>query len=315
VLFSFFPLRNYLRKEKPDFAVTTLSRLNLIVLMVKATLKIQTRIIIREANTFSILTKINNNNIEWLTYFFAKIFYKRADCIVAVSKGVAKDLIDNLNIPENNIKVIYNPIVDKKIGELAGLEPDLDWFKNKEYPLLIAAGRIAPQKDFETLLRSFEIVFKSVKSRLVIFGAYIEEEGGSAAEYDKLKKMIARSGLEEYIFFNGFESNLYRYLSRADLFILSSKSEGLPGVLIQALACGCPVISTDCPSGPREILEGGKYGSLIKIGDFETMAEEIIKNLNSPVSKDILIERAQFFNSEKSLANYLEIFDKTGSQE
>ena len=155
---------------------------------------------------------------------------------------------------------------------------------------------MTPQKNFPLLINAFQQIQEETKAKLVILG------GGP--EKPKLKKLIQEYEISDHVYLPGYVSNPYAYLSRASLFALSSDFEGLPTVLIEALACGCPVVSTDCPSGPREILEDGKWGTLVPVGDAEKLAEAMVKTLNNPPQRARLKERAEAFNVASAVKQY-----------
>ena len=172
-------------------------------------------------------------------------------------------------------------------------------FYDSAPPVLLAAGRFTGQKDYPNMIRAFAKVRAERPARLMILG-----EGKQRAE---LEALIAELGVADDVALPGFVDNPFMYMSRASLFVLASKWEGLPGVLIQAMACGCPVVSTDCPSGPREILEGGKYGPLVEVGDVQGLADAILRTLESSVPSAELKARAADFSLESICDEYLNL--------
>jgi len=202
--------------------------------------------------------------LVWISTYLT---LRLVDAIVAVSHGVAEDFARSFNIALRKIQVIYNPIVDEELLKKAEEPLDHPWFQKGEPPVILAAGRLHVQKDFPTLLRAFALVRREIPSRLVILG-----EGEKRKELEELAQEL---GIREHLDLPGFVENPYKYMKRAAVFVLSSQWEGLPTVLVEAMACGCPVVSTDCPSGPREILENGKWGKLVPPGDPVKLAEAI----------------------------------------
>jgi glycosyltransferase involved in cell wall biosynthesis len=176
---------------------------------------------------------------------------------------------------------------------------DHPWFAEGAPPVILGVGKLKPQKDFATLLRAFATLRAGRAARLVILG-----EGEQRGELEALAQNL---GIAADVALPGFVDNPFPYMARASLFVLSSRFEGLPGVLIQALACGCPAVSTDCPSGPAEILEGGRYGPLVPVGDAEGLARAMAETLAAPLSPDILRERAAFFSTERAACNTLAV--------
>jgi glycosyltransferase involved in cell wall biosynthesis len=193
--------------------------------------------------------------------------------VVAVSEGAAADLIETLGLPRSRVRIIYNPVVLPELWQ-KGAEPvDHPWFVPGQPPVIVAAGRLTKEKDFPTLIQAFCCVRKAYPCRLMILG-----EG---RERNRLEQLVQSLNLESDVSMPGFVHNPYKYMTRSCLFILSSSSEGLPSVLIEALALGVPVISTDCESGPREILKNGLLGTLTPVGDIASMSSHILKSLTS----------------------------------
>jgi glycosyltransferase involved in cell wall biosynthesis len=302
-LYSVCKLRKYLNEQKPDVLVSTLSRVNIAAILAKKFAGVNTKLILREANTFSVYLDSNKSLWDKIIDYIIKMLYRRGDKIVAVSEGVASDLRKTLPNLNNKITVIYNPVIDEEIFERSTEPVENDWLKNDKIPVVIGAGRISEQKDFSTLIKAFNIVLQQKEVRLLILGKYSEND----SEYLKLVKLINELGIIDRVKFEGFVSNPFAYLSRASVFVLSSKWEGLPGVLIQALACGCPVVSTDCPSGPNEVISDQSIGYLSPVGDYNHLAENISKTLDSKIDKAALIERSKKFSVDKCADNYLKM--------
>ena len=192
-----------------------------------------------------------------------RLFYPWADCIVGVSAGVAADVARLAAVDPETVRVIYNPVVTLDLVEDAQAPVPHPWFEDAT-PVLVAAGRLRPQKDFPTLLRAFATLRASRDARLIILG--------DGPEIKNLEALVVELGLDEDVQLPGNTSNPYAYMARAAAFVLSSRWEGLPTVLVEALRCGAPVIATDCPSGSREILADGRYGTLVPVGDIRALA-------------------------------------------
>jgi glycosyltransferase involved in cell wall biosynthesis len=186
------------------------------------------------------------------------------------------------------------------------------WFRPAAPPVVLAVGSLSARKDFPTLVRAFARVRAERDCRLVILGQAAspkkteEKRGG-------LMALAGSLGVAADIDLPGFVTNPYAYLARAAVFVLSSAHEGLPGVLIEALACGCPVVSTDCPSGPAEILDGGRFGALVPVGDDQAMAAAIATTLDRPIEAATLRERATLFDVDRAVDRYLELLLAGGS--
>jgi glycosyltransferase involved in cell wall biosynthesis len=197
------------------------------------------------------------------------------------------------------VHTIHNPIVDARLLARAQNPCLHPWLQGGDRPVLLTVGRLAPQKDHMTLLRAFAIVRRTREARLVIFG-----EGTERARIESLRRDL---GLEADVDLPGVTDNPYAAMRRASLFVLSSRFEGLPTVLVEALACGCPTVSTTCPSGPAEILNGGRYGVLVTPENPEALAAGILKGLDQLWDREMLRRRGAEFSIAASLDQYLGI--------
>jgi len=198
--------------------------------------------------------------------------YPKADVVVANSQDGAREVEEYMGWTRGRVETIYNPTVGSTIAGMAAEEVSDPWFAADEVPVVMGLGRLDEQKDFATLVRAVAVVRMTQECRLVIFGDGSLRDGiaGLATELE----------VAQHVRLEGFVENPYKYLSRSQAFVLSSRYEGLPNALIEAQACGVPAISTDCPTGPREILEDGKSGALVPVGDHVAMAEAIIRVLS-----------------------------------
>ena len=206
-------------------------------------------------------------------------------------------------MPPNKIDVIYNPAGDERIIELAKEKVEKNYFKNNFN--IINIGRLTKQKDHITLLKAMKIVLKKVQCNLIIIG-----EG---SERDNIYKFIQDNNLESNVNLIGYKSNPWKYLSRSDLFVLSSIWEGFGNVIVESMMMGVPVISSDCNSGPSEILEEGKYGDLFEIRDYNKLSELILKEFNSSGSKkklNLSLERSNIFSINEISKKYSDSFEK-----
>jgi glycosyltransferase involved in cell wall biosynthesis len=272
VLTSLPALVHYLQRKRPA-ALLSVLHANMVALWARRLAHVPTRVVVSERNTLSCSVQHYASDLRMrLAPQLIRHFYRWADGIVAVSKGVADDLSRTSGIPAERIQVIYNPIVTPELRTKAQAPLEHPWFGAGEPPVILAVGRLTTQKDFLTLVRAFALVRQRRAARLLILG-----EG---EEWRALEALAERLGLEKDVSLPGFVANPYPYMTRASLFVLSSRWEGLPGVLIEALYCGLPLISTDCPSGPREILANGRYGQLVPVGDAMALARAIERSLN-----------------------------------
>jgi glycosyltransferase involved in cell wall biosynthesis len=269
---SITKLAAYLKRESPEALMAALHYPCEVALIAKRLSGVSTRIVVSEHNNLSKEVQEMPELGIRLKPVAARIFYPWADGIVAVSQGVAKDLAKLAHLPLERIQVIYNPVLIPKIFEQAKESVNHPWFSPGEPPVILGVGRLQIQKDFPTLIRAFAEVKKQKMSRLVILG--------SGPEKPHLENLIEELGIQEDVDLLGFVENPYSYMENAQVFVLSSIWEGLGNVLIEAMALGTPVVSSDCESGPAEILDDGKYGHLVNVGDSQAMADSILKVLS-----------------------------------
>lgn len=271
VLVSLPELINYIRREKPTVLLSSLHA-NIIALWAKRLAGYQLRVIVCQHDTFSITSTQRAGFKKRILTQLVKYFYPWADGIVAVSKGVADILSQVSGIPHKNIHVIHNPIITPEMQQKT-IEPLAHpWFKLGQPPVLISVGSLCKRKDFSTLIQAFARVRETRLLHLIVLG-----EGN---ERPALEALVKKLNIEQDVSLPGFVLNPYSIMKHASVFALSSRAEGLPTVLVEAMYCGIPVISTDCPSGPREILADGKYGQLVPVGDVDSLTQAIIKALN-----------------------------------
>jgi glycosyltransferase involved in cell wall biosynthesis len=277
VLYSLPGLVRYLRRERPQAMLSALNHANIVAIWAKLLARVQTRLVVSERTTLSRSIENASSVRVKLLPFLIKTFYPYADAVVAVSRGVAEDLVTTTKLPMEKIKVIYNPVITPELFAKAEEPLDHPWFRPGEPPVVLGVGRLTQAKDFPTLIRAFALVRKERPARLMILG-----EG---EERPKLEALVRELGLEEDVALPGFVENPYKYMKRAAVFVLSSRWEGLPAVLIEAMALGTPVVATNCPSGPAEILEGGKWGRLVAVGDVNALAKAVEEMLIQPYSQ------------------------------
>lgn len=297
---SFIPLLRYLRRARPEVLLSTLSEANVVAAAVKLLGRLNTRIIVRQA---CVLRQAEATTFNQRVLRAAiPVFYRYADAVVAISNGVAENLIQVIGLNPKNIHVIYNPAFHPSIIKKAAASNVHRWL-NEDIPVLVAAGRLSPQKDFVTLIKAVHIVSQTHDVKLIVLG-----EGG---EREYLEGLIRDLRLEKIISLPGFVDNPFAYIQRAHAMIFSSAYEGFGNVLVEALALGTPVIATDCPSGPREILDNGRYGFLVPVGDVRALAAAICKSLDEPdPDAERLIERAREFSADRIAKQYLDLIGK-----
>jgi len=298
VLYSLPGLVRYLQRDRPNAMLSTLNHSNIIALWARRLAGVKLRLIVREANTLRISSSNAPTLREKLMPSLMRLFYPWADGIIAVSQGVAEDLIRIIGVPAEKVKIIHNPSVTPDIFAKAGETLDHPWFAPGEPPVILGVGRLTMQKDFPTLIRAFALLRKESPARLMILG-----EG---EERPKLEALVRELNLEQDVALPGFVDIPYKYMKRAAVFVLSSRWEGFSNATVEAMALGTPVVSTDCPSGSAEILEGGRWGRLVPVGDIGTMASAIAAALNDTNRPDGSI-RAREFGLNSAIEEYLKV--------
>lgn len=295
-LFYLPALVRYLQQERPDALLSAKTVSNLVALWAARLAGVPMRVVISERTHLS--TEVKQNG--WCPLLpTIRRTYPRADVRVAVSNGVADDLSHLAHIPRHDVVTIYNPVVHAGLSELAKAHLDHAWFQRDAPPVILGAGRLTQQKDFATLLRAFARVRRRRLARLVILG-----EGGLRADLEALARTL---GVAADLDMPGFVQNPHAYMARAAVFALSSAWEGLGRVVIESLAAGCPVVSTDCASGPAEVLDEGTYGRLVPVGDSRALAEALVAALEEPPPREQLQRRAQYFSVERAADRYLDV--------
>ncbi|MBE9216597.1 glycosyltransferase [Plectonema cf. radiosum LEGE 06105] len=291
-------LIKYLQQENPTTMLAALHYPCEIALLAKPMAGVSTRIIVSEHNHLSLEAKRIPQLSTSLTPLAARLLYPWADGIVSVSEGVAADLAKVTNLPKKRIDLIYNPVITPELFVKARESVNHPWFESGQPPVILAVGRLHPQKDYPTLLRAFTQVRQQFRCRLVILG-----EG---PEKDNLNNLINQLELQADVAMLGFVDNPYAYMANSAVFVLSSAWEGFGNVIAEALAVGTPVVSTNCESGPREILADGKYGELTPVGDAKAMAKAIL-NVLSGNRKQVDAQWLNQFKLETCTEKYLEV--------
>lgn len=294
----------YLRTVRPDAVLTAGTQSNLAAIIARAAAGIPARLVISEHNTLSIVARRGHGIFRWAYPGLVRRFYPEADAVAAVSRGVAQDLAQIAGLSEEQITLIYNPVDAEAIVHAGKMPAEHPWLTDHSCQIVLGVGRLHRQKDFPTLIRAFAIARKERDLRLAILG------GGS--ERKMLETLCQQLGVQDDVFMPGFVDNPFIWMSRASLFVLSSAWEGFALVLVEALASGCPVISTDCPNGPREILQDGTYGSLVPIGNSEAMAAAMLATLAAPPDAVRLRARAAEFSVSATVAGYRRLLEGTG---
>jgi glycosyltransferase involved in cell wall biosynthesis len=291
------PLRVYLKECNPALTLSFGYRMNRAFLAAKIGSGYRGISMISEHTRFS--EEYSNPVVRMLHRLQTRMLYRHADCCVCVSNGVRDDLIDNGILTPEQARVIYNPIF---VADVDAPAPH-PWFHDERGPIILGAGSFLTLKDFETLLRAFSILHRTrPTARLVLLG-----EG---SHRKNLEKIVGDLNLRECVSLPGFFPNPAPYMAKASVFVLSSRREGFGNVLVEAMACGVNVVSTNCPSGPAEILDNGLYGWLTPVGDPDKMAAAMDDALRNPKPAEFLKTRAGYFSKEKSIENYVKLIEE-----
>ena len=301
-LILFFKFKKIINNNEVDLVLAA-KNLPMAVLLKKYS-KSKFKLFLREAvHPFAAAKNQRSYINSKFVIFLKKKLYPSADKIIAISEGVKKSLIEKLKLPSSKIEVIYNPAGDNRIIELSKEKVENNYFSNNFN--IINIGRLTKQKDHITLLKAMKLVLKKIQCNLLIIG--------DGSERKNIYKFIKDNDLENNVNLLGYKSNPWKYLSRSDLFVLSSIWEGFGNVIVESMILGVPVISSDCNSGPSEILVDGKYGDLFEIRDYNKLSELILKEYNSRESKsklDLIAKRSNNFSINEISRRYAESFEK-----
>jgi glycosyltransferase involved in cell wall biosynthesis len=290
----------YLLARKPEAMITAMTHCSAAAVVARTIAHQKTKIIATEHNTMSRIVA-NTSGLKYhLMPLWGRWALNSADSIVAVSHGVADDLSAQTGILRKRFQVIYNPVITEALYSAAEAPVEHPWFQAGEPPVILAVGRLDKQKDFPMLIRAFRLVRNRRPARLMILG-----EG---PDRGRIEQVVYETGLTKDVALPGFERNPYRFMNRAAVFASSSQWEGFGVALVEALAVGVPVVSTNCTHGPSEILCNGKFGTLVPVGDHEAMAQALLDALNNPTQNDCSVHLEQF--TVRSVAsNYLSVLN------
>jgi glycosyltransferase involved in cell wall biosynthesis len=294
-------LAAYFRQTRPNAVLSALTHMNLATVAAMRWARLPSRLVLSERNQIS--SKAHEASTFWqqTIYRTVPVAYRSADMVVAVSHGVANDLARFGHLPESRICVIHNPVFDNDVEVLARASANHGWFEPSGPPIILAAGRLHRQKGFDVLLEAFAMARAECDCRLVI--------GGEGGERAALSAAAERLGVAHDVDLPGFLENPFALMARAGVFVLSSRWEGFPNALVEAMACGAPVVATDCPSGPREILSEGRYGTLVPVDDPQALAKALVATLRHPPDTRQSQARAQSFSVAAAARRYLDVLE------
>ena len=296
-------LLHFVREQHPRVVMTGHGRDDLVAIAVRERLRDpDVRFFLRVGTSLAHRAELRSRLPfkQWLRRWQQQRLFARSDGIIANSQGAATELRKYLKTPNLPVAVLPNPTLTPELLKRARAPVEHPWLQPGELPVIMGIGRLGRAKDFPTLLRAFALVREKRPCRLLILG-----KGRQLAALEQLGRHL---GIAENVQFAGFVDNPHAHLARARLFVLSSLWEGCPNALIEALAVGTPAVATDCPSGPREILDKGRYGPLVAPGDPEAMAKVILATLEQPLPAEILRQAVTRYTAQNSAQAYLEAF-------
>ena len=303
VISSLPALVAYLRRERPAAIITFMDHAGVTALWARRLGGTGVRVICTVHTNLTQTTGNSPNARSRMLPLLIRTFYPWADQVVAVSHGVARGLSTATGFPLAKVRVIYNPVISDSLLAQAQQPADHPWLAPGQPPVILGVGRLTRAKDFPNLIQAFAVVRRRRVARLLILG--------DGEERPALTSLIAELGLTEDVDLPGFRDNAMAYMARSAVFVLSSMREGLPTVLIEALAAGASVVSTDCPSGPREILQDGRLGPLVPVGNSSALGEAILRSLEQPAGAVPLQELAPFTWST-AVNQYLSLVESAG---
>lgn len=295
------PLIQYLKKNRPKVLISALEDPNTLAIIAKIFARVPTRLVITIHNHLSRYCTESDELKRKITPFFVRWLFPYADAVVAVSQGVADDTAKMSGLSPNKIELIYNPIFTPELLDKIQEPVDHAWLLDPQVSVILGVGRLTKQKDFATLIRAFAIVREQHPVKLMILG--------QGEELSHLKALVAELNLIGEVAFPGFVSNPYAYMRYSKMLVMSSIFEGFGNVIVEGMIAGTPVVSTDCESGPSEILENGKYGKLVKVGDVRGLASAILDTMKHPPDPIILQQRGQEFSLETAVEKYLQVLE------
>ncbi len=295
---------SYMEQEKPDVVYSAWGTANIVALLDRAESRHKPRLVVSLRRSF--------DNNPWRKMKFTLMFHfiSEADAVHAVSRGVADEAVREYGIAREKILSVYNPAFHSEIPHLKRQPCAHSWIAEKgEEKTILWVGKLVLHKDPATMLHAFRLLAERRNARLIMLG--MEVKAGSVSnlirEWD--------APVRDRVFLQAYVENPYSWMAGADVLVLTSKSEGLPNVLIEAMACGCPVVSTDCPHGPREILEDGCWGRLTPVGDAGALVDAIEATLEDPPAAEELIARAMDFSEERLMPQLMEMLGLPGKRQ
>ncbi|MEP3032879.1 MAG: glycosyltransferase [Pseudoruegeria sp.] len=293
---SIFSLYRYIKAARPQFIIASMTHINAAVIL--ASLFVLTRpfLIVVEHNQYD-MNLVQKSGLVRLAYRLAPLLYRFADVVAGVSEGVRVSVARAMGVSRDTVSVLYNPVVTPELTIKAAEPARHDWLISRDVPVILAVGRLMPSKNYPLMLEAFSKLRSTRPVRLIVLG-----EGKLRPDLESLAGM---KGISSDVDFVGFRDNPLAFMKACDVFLMSSDWEGHPTVLIEAMACGAPIVSTDCRSGPGEILCDGSFGRLVPVGDAEALADAVSNALDDPGDPAPRIAHANTFSDDRAVTAYL----------
>ncbi len=293
---SIFGLYRYIKSTRPPVIISSMTHINAAAIMASFPLREKPFLLVVEHNQYDRNLALKKGLVR-LAYKLAPILYRAADVVAGVSEGVRTSVAQAMGVSRDRVRVLYNPVVTPELPSRAAETADHEWLTNHEVPVILAVGRLMPAKNFPLLLEAFSKLRETRPARLIVLG-----EGKLRPDLEALAKL---RGISSDVDFAGFRDNPLAFMRACDVFVMSSDWEGHPTVLIEAMACGAPIVSTDCRSGPAEILCDGQFGRLVPVGDAEALSAAISDAFDDPGDATPRITHANTFNDNTAVDAYL----------
>ncbi len=296
---AFFPVMKYLKSARPDVLLTDKDKVNRLAYLAKKMAGVDTRLVFRTGTTVSKDLASRSKWDQWMNYCSMHHLYPKASSVVVPSTGVAEDMAEFANISRETITVIHNPVVTPDSLKKMEQSSNHPWFGQNKIPVILGVGELTPRKGFDVLLKAFAQVLAQRPCRLAILG-----KGRALPDLMALSETL---GIVGSVSFLGFQANPNKYMKEADMFVLASRYEGFGNVLVEAMSAGTPVVATDCPSGPREILKEGRLGLLVPVDDVDAMSKAMIQTLDEPIPRNVLSDAVSEYHIDIITDQYLTV--------
>jgi glycosyltransferase involved in cell wall biosynthesis len=314
--FRYIPgIGDYLHSTRPAVLYSALGKSSIGAVLAASAPQVTARVFVGVHIAMSVRSELSRKSGKGQAHAMvpmSRYCFSRAHGVIAASHGVGADAIDFLGLDPTRVHVVYNPIAKAGSDDQSGAVPDHPWFRPGAPPVILGMGRLVAQKNFPLLIRAFAAVRQHCDSRLVILGGD-KSSAEQMLHRQELQDLAQELGVAADVELLGFQSDPHAFLRSARLFVLSSNFEGFGNVVVEALLAGCPVVSTDCPSGPAEILDNGEYGALVPVNDLESLTAAILAGLTSDPEPEKLRQRGREFSLDRAVDGYYQVFFGEGS--